>query len=261
MAAFALTEAEGGAEDHAVVTRAVRDGGEYVIDGEKAYVTNAAVADVFVVIARTSDDALSAFLVPGDAVGLARSDRLPLMGHRGSALTMLHLYDCRVGAEALLGAFGAGRTVAARSLVYARLAAAAGAVGIAQRCLDISLAHARSRVVGGRAIIKNQEISFKLAQMRTFIDTSRLLTQLAAWSIGENAADAEINVACAKVHATESAARIADLAVQIFGARGYTQGGEAERLFRDARLGPLLHGPSEIHRMRLARDILEKVSR
>jgi butyryl-CoA dehydrogenase len=260
--AFALTEPEGGANPAAInaVAEKTRDG--WVLNGVKTYVTNGPVCDFAVVAARTSPNGpggVSLFIVPADAEGFKRGGRADLMGHRGAAVGDIVLTNCRLGEDALIGKENEGFGYAMHALQIARLAAAVGSLGIGDACLEHSLEYARGRVSFGGKIIKHQEVSFKLAQMRLQTDVARLQIQFAAWSMDIHDPDEAAAVSCAKVYATESAAKLAHMAVQIFGGKGYTRGSVAERLYRDARLGEILHGPSEIQRVMLARDALDKV--
>ena len=259
--AFALSEAGSGADPAAIATTAEKKKDRWVLRGAKAYVTNAPIADFIVVAARTKPgsgpDGISLFLVDARARGV-KSVRLSLMGHRGAPVGDLDV-RCEVGEDDLIGNEGEGFGYMMHALQAARLAAAVGALGIGVSCLEHSLERARERVSCGEKIIKFQEVSFKLAQMRLMTDVSRLLVQHAAWCMDEHAPDAASAVSCAKVYATESATKISHMAVQIFGASGYTAGCPAERLYRDARLGEILWGPSEVQRVMLARDVLSKV--
>ncbi len=260
--AFAMTEPDGGSDFTAIRTRAHRINGGYVLNGRKAYVLNGPLCDFAVVLAATTDEGgpngASLFAVDSRSSGFRWDNRRETMGHRGAPLSDLVFEDCRVGLDALIGAENQGFGIAMHAAQYGRLAACVGALGIAGECLKEALLFAKGRKSAGKSILKHQEVSFKIAQMQMMLDTSRLLTQYAAWSIDEGNEEAGPDVSAAKVHAGESATKISSMAVQILGGAGYVQGNAVERLYRDARAAEIVHGTTEIHRILLAQDALER---
>ncbi len=260
--AFAMTEPEGGANPLAIQATAEKGEDGWILSGKKSYVTCGPICDFAVVLAKTTADGgpkgLSLFIVEAGAPGFDKSVRIETMGNRGAALGELSFNNCRVGSDALIGLENEGFGYAMHAVQSGRLAGSVGAVGIAQAALKLSLKHAMTRKSGGKPIIRNQEVAFKLSEMHALIDTGRLLVQFAAASVDEGDADAGPNVSCAKIFTTEAATKISSLAMQIFGAAGYTAGHPVERLYRDARAGEIMHGPSEIQRVMLAQDLISK---
>jgi butyryl-CoA dehydrogenase len=262
LGAFALTEPEGGSDPLGIKTTAGKDGDGWVLNGCKTYVTNGPVCDFAVVLAVTKSDGgvkgMSLFIIDAKTAGFDNSKRLETMGHRGAALGELVFKDCRVGPEALIGMENEGFGYAMHAMQSGRLAASVGSLGIGQAGLALALPRAMTRESRGKKIIRNQEVSFKLAEMYALIDTGRLLVQYAASSIDAGDAETGPNVSCAKIFTSEAATKISSLTVQIFGAAGYVVGHPAERLYRDARAGEIMHGPSEIQRVMLAQDLIGK---
>ncbi len=257
---FCLTEPEAGSDAAAIRSTARREGGAYVLDGSKIWITNADRAHYFTVMA-TVDRAsgargLTAFLVERDTPGLSVGPPEDKMGLHGTAVAEVHLDGCRVPAEQRLGAEGEGFRLAMRVLDHGRLSIAASAVGAAERLLEAMLEHARERVQFGRPIADNQAIQWMLADSSTELDAARLLVHRAACrqDAGQRTtADASK----AKLFATEMACRVADRAVQVFGGMGYMLDNLAERYYRDLRVYRLYEGTSEIQRLVIARTLLQ----
>jgi butyryl-CoA dehydrogenase len=259
--ALALNEAQSGSDLGAIATTAQRTATGWKLDGAKACVTNAPFADFFVISALTNEPEAtgpSLFAVDAKALGLSVGTRIETMGYEDAAFADIALHGCEVAEGAMLGAPESAGAVLAEAVRFARLSASVGALGIGLLCLEQALEHARSRVVSKTKIIKHQEVSFKLAQMRMQTDVARTLIHFAAFAMDENAPDADDAVNCAKIQATEAATKIAHMTVQILGTQGYMRGTPAERLYRDARLGEMLWGTSEILRMQLAQNVLDK---
>lgn len=260
--AFAVTEAESGSDPLAVKLAATRDGDGWVLDGEKVWATNGPICDFALVLAATKPEGgpngLSLFVIPADAPGFERGARVATMGHRGALVGPIRLNRCRVGADALVGPENAGFGMAMHAMQFGRLSACCGAIGLGETAMALSLGHALTRRAAGTKIIKHQEVAFKLSQMKMLTDTGRLITQYAAWCIDTGSAEASAMVSAAKIHTTEAATKIANFAMQIFAGAGYTAGHPIERLYRDAKLGELLFGTTEVHRVMLAQDTIAR---
>jgi len=259
LGAFALTEPGSGSDAAALITRAVRVGEEYVLNGSKTFVTNGKYADLFVLLARTNQESkhrgISAFLVERGAPGLVIGKSIDKMGIRGSDTVELSLQDCRVPVSCRLHLEGHGFRVAMESLDGGRIGVAAQAVGIAQACLDAASLYARSRYQFGRPIAEFQMIQWMIAEMRTEIQAARLLTLHAAWLKDEGQPCAP-QASMAKLKASAVARMAADHAVQIHGGYGYTKEYAVERYYRDAKVTELYEGTSEIQRIVIANSAL-----
>ncbi len=270
VASFALTEPGAGSNPAGLRTKAVRDGsgdrGAWVISGQKRWITNAPIADLFVVFARTrpADEngaGIAVFLLPADAPGVEVGVKDAKMGQEGAWTSDVYFTDVRVGPDALIGGSeDIGYRAALTSLARGRIHIAALAVGSAQRALDESVSFAAAATQGGQAVGTFQLVQAMLADQQTGVMAGRALVRDAArlWLSGE---DRRIAPSAAKLFCTEMAGRVADLAVQIHGGTGYMRGVPVERIYRDVRLLRLYEGTSEIQRlivggglMRAARD-------
>ncbi|HKY32897.1 MAG TPA: acyl-CoA dehydrogenase family protein [Candidatus Polarisedimenticolia bacterium] len=272
VAAFALTEPEAGSDAAALGTRAVRDGGGYVLDGAKCFISNAGLADVYTVFARTGEEGsgrkgITAFLVEAAAPGFSVASRQALTAPH--PIGILSLRGCRVPASARLGEEGAGYALAMGVLDRFRPTVGASAAGLARRALDESLAHCRRRRQFGAPLADLQAVRFKLADMALWLDASRLLVQRAASLLDEAGAAppaaeappaARRAAAMAKLYATEAAQRIVDEAVQLHGGLGVTRGSVVERLYREVRALRIYEGTSEIQRLVIARSLLKEIA-
>jgi len=262
VAGFALTEPEAGSDVAALRTRAARDGDHYVLDGVKTFISNAGLADLYTVFARTGEAGsgrrgLTAFAVEAGATGLTVSERLTVAAPH--PIGTLSLSGCRVPAANRLGEEGSGHDLALKVLDRFRPTVGAAATGFARRALDESLARARSRVQFGKPLAEFQAIRFKLADMATWLDASRLLVMRAA-TLLDDGADARRASAMAKLYATEAAQRIVDEAVQIHGGLGVTRGQIVERLYREVRALRIYEGTSEIQRSIIAHSLLKETA-
>ena len=254
IASFALTEPGAGSNPSGLRTRAVRDGQGWVITGQKRWITNAPVADLFVVFARTrpADDngaGIAVFLVPADAPGVEVGVKDAKMGQEGAWTSDVYLTDVHVGPEALIGGNeDIGYRAALTSLARGRIHIAALAVGAAQRALDESVGFAASATQGGAAVGTFQLVQAMLADQQTGVMAGRALVRDTArqWLTGE---DRRIAPSVAKLFCTEMAGKVADLAIQIHGGTGYMRGVPVERIYRDVRLLRLYEGTSEIQRL------------
>ena len=267
VASFALTEPDAGSDPSRLVTTArPADGdgqarGGWVIDGLKRYITNAPVADVFMVFARTDPQAppgkgIGVFIVPARAAGVAVAARDHKMGQAGAWTADVAFTGVRVPADALVGeAAQAGYTTALRSLAHGRLTIAGVCVGVAARLIDESASYARQRWQGGHPIGEYQLIQAMLADSQTEYLAARALV-LDAAAAYEAGTDQRLVPSAAKYFASEAVGRIADRAVQIHGGSGYIRGIAVERLYRDVRLFRIYEGTSQIQQLVIARELL-----
>jgi acyl-CoA dehydrogenase len=257
---FGLTEPGAGSDAGSLKTSARRDGDVWVLNGEKAWITNAGYAKVFVVLARTNPAAgkrgLSAFVVPTDAPGFSVGKPEEKMGLKSSLTAQIYFSDCRVPAENLLGEEGQGLKIALSTLGHSRLGIGAQAAGIHQRALELAVSYAKERVQFSAPIANNQAIQFKIAQMATELAASRALTYYAATS--EHTKDASRLAAQAKVYASEAANRACQESLQIHGGNGFHDDYEISRLYRDVRVTTIYEGTSEMQRMVIARALLQR---
>ncbi len=257
IAAFALSEMEAGSDVAALALRARREGDAYVLDGEKMWISNAGIADTYVVFARTSDDGhrgLSAFVVPAGTRGLTVTERIETISPH--PLGGLRFAGVRVDASNRLGEEGQGFKIAMATLDVFRSTVGAAALGFARRALDESVAHAKSRSLFGAPLADLQLTQSAIAEMATDVDASALLVYRAAWAKDRGAARITREAAMAKWFATEAAGRVADRAVQLFGARGVKRGEIVERIYRDVRALRIYEGASEVQQVVIARQTL-----
>ena len=262
IACFCLTEPEAGSDPSGMRTRAVRDGGDYVISGSKRFITNAALADLFVVFARTGPHAegtrgISVFVVERGTDGLTIGDPDHKMGQHGAWTSDVYFDDVRVPANALIGEEeGKGFGAAMRSLARGRIHIAAICVGLAARVLEESVRHAAVTCQGGEPISRFQLVQAMLAEMQTDIFAGRAAVVEAArlYDSGENT---RLAPAAAKLFCSEMVGRVADLGVQVHGGSGYMREMPVERCYRDARLFRIYEGTSEIQKLIIARELLE----
>ena len=254
VASFALTESEAGSNPAGLTTRAVREDGRWRIDGAKRYITNAPIADLFIVFARTrpADDSgpgIAVFLVPSDTPGVTVGPKDAKMGQEGAWSAEVWFDGALVDDAALVGGSeDGGYRAAMTSLAKGRVHIAALAVGCAQRALDESLTHAATTRQGGTPIGDFQLVQALLADAHVGVESGRALVRDAArkYVSGE---DTRIAPSVAKLYCTEMAGRVADAAVQVHGGAGYMRGVAVERIFRDVRLLRLYEGTSEIQRL------------
>jgi len=258
-ASFCLTEPGAGSDAGAIATTARRDGGEYVLNGRKCFITNGAHASQYTVFASTDlsrgHRGLSAFVVPGETPGVSSGKKEDKMGQRASETSDVLFEDVRVPEANRLGAEGEGFKVAMRTLDYARASVAAMAVGVARAAYEHAAEYARQRVQFGQPIAMNQAIYFLLADMATDIEAARLLTWKAAWLADQGKRNTKES-AFAKAFAADLAMRVTTDAVQIFGGYGYMKEYPVEKLMRDAKLLQIYEGTSQIQRMVIAKETL-----
>ena len=257
--AYALSEPGAGSDAAGLATTARRDGDTYVIDGAKTFITNAPIADLFTVFATLDRSrgakGITAFVVERDTPGLEIGPNDEKMGLHGSTTAQLFFSGLVVPAAQRIGAEGEGFTIALRTLDLGRLGLAAHAVGAAQRLLEASIEHARTRSQFGKPIAVHQAIQWLLADAATGIHAARLMVHDAAAraDAGERITQ---RAAMTKLFATELLGRVADAAVQIHGGMGYMREHWIERAYRDARIYRIYEGTSEIQRVVIAADLL-----
>ena len=252
---FGLTEAETGSDAGNLSTRAVRDGTDYVIDGEKMFITNGTWADVCLVFARTGGPGpkgVSAFLVPTDSRGFVRTEIKGKLGLRGQATAQLAFDGVRVPESARLGAEGQGFTIAMAALDKGRVSVAAGCVGIIAGCLETTREYAVQRTQFGRPIARFQLVQEMIADISVDADAARMLTWRTA-DLLERGEDFGVAASKAKLFASEAAVRAANLAVQVLGGYGYVDDYPAQKYLRDARVMTLYEGTSQIQKLLIGR--------
>jgi alkylation response protein AidB-like acyl-CoA dehydrogenase len=262
--AYALTEPGSGSDSAAMRTEARRDGDEYVLNGSKRFITNAGVASLYTVFAKTDPTAghsgISAFVVESDAPGFGVGRIEPKMGIKGSTTGEVFFDECRIPAGNLLGEEGEGFKIAMRILDRSRPGVAAQGLGLAQGATDYALEYARSRETMGRPIAEHQLIAGMLADMETKCEAARGLLYKVGLMIDEGAPDEEITKisAMAKLYCTDVAMEVTTDAVQILGGYGYIQEYPVERMMRDAKITQIYEGTNQIQRLVIAREMLKE---
>ncbi|HEX8257447.1 MAG TPA: acyl-CoA dehydrogenase family protein [Allosphingosinicella sp.] len=255
IAAFALTEPGSGSDVAAMETAARLSEGGYVVDGAKTYISNGGIADYYVLFARTGEApgarGVSAFLVDRGAEGLDESERIRVIAPH--PLATLRFHGMRLPAEALLGTSGQGFAQAMATLDIFRTTVGAAALGFARRALDEATGRALARRLGNGALADNPMIQAMLAEMVLDVDASALLVYRAAWLRDVRGERNSREAALAKLHATDSAQKVIDKAVQIFGGLGVTHGVPVERLYREIRALRIYEGASEVQKVVIAR--------
>jgi acyl-CoA dehydrogenase len=257
IAAFALTEPAAGSDVAALALSARADGDDFVLNGEKTYISNGGIADFYVVFARTSDDGprgISAFIVDADNPGLKVAERIPVIAPH--PLARLKFSACRIRNTALLGPAGDGFKIAMATLDVFRTTVGAAALGFARRALDEALARVNERQLFGAPMAELPLVQAQLAQMALEIDASALLVYRSAWTRDHGAARVTREASMAKLYATEAAQRVIDQAVQIFGGLGVTTGVPVEELYREIRALRIYEGASEVQKLVIARQVL-----
>ncbi|HXU74376.1 MAG TPA: acyl-CoA dehydrogenase family protein [Polyangia bacterium] len=255
--AFAITEPEAGSDVSAITTCARREGDSYVIDGTKCFISNAGVADSYVLFARTSDDrhhGLSAFLLDGNANGLTIQPTELIAPH---PIGTMSLAGVRVPASARLADEGAGFSLAMATLDFFRTSVGAAALGMAARALDEARARVRTRRQFGKALADFQATQMALADMAVDVAAARLLVFSAAHRIDTSDGPGTVDAAMAKLYATEAAQRVIDRAVQLFGGQGVVSGCIVERLYREIRALRIYEGTSEIQKLVIGKALLK----
>ena len=263
IAAFALTEAASGSDVANIETAAKRDGNGFVIDGEKCWISNGGIADVYVVFARTGEApgarGLSAFIVESENPGLSIAERIDVIAPH--PLARLRFDKCRVLADALIGTVGDGFKIAMATLDVFRTTVGAAALGFARRAMSETLARARSRQLFGAPLSELQMVQGHIADMAVEIDAAALLIYRAAWAKDMGATRVTREAAMAKLFATEAAQRIIDTAVQIHGGDGVRSGHPVEMLYREIRALRIYEGASDVQKIIIARSVLSSAER
>ncbi|NDY90470.1 acyl-CoA dehydrogenase family protein [Ideonella livida] len=260
ISAFALSEPEAGSDVAAMACAARAEGEHYIIDGEKTWISNGGIADVYVVFARTGEApgsrGISAFIVPAGTPGFEIAERIDVIAPH--PLARLRFTNCRVPASARIGAPGEGFKVAMRTLDVFRTSVAAAALGFARRALDEGLHRATTRKMFGGVLADFQLTQAKLAQMATTIDSAALLTYRAAWQ-RDQGRPVTREAAMAKMVATEGAQQVIDAAVQLWGGLGVVSEVPVERLYREIRALRIYEGATEVQQLIIARELLKGV--
>ena len=258
IAAFALSEPDAGSDVAAMSCSAERVGDDYVINGEKTWISNGGIADFYVVFVRTGEApgarGITALIVDAQTPGLAIAERIDVIAPH--PLARLRFTDCRVPAAQRVGAAGEGFKVAMRTLDVFRTSVAAAALGFARRAMDESLHRATTRKMFSGVLADFQLTQAKLAQMATLIDSAALLTYRAAWQ-RDQGQNVTREAAMAKMTATENAQQVIDAAVQMWGGMGVMSGVTVERLYREIRALRIYEGATEVQQLIIARELLK----
>ncbi len=258
IAAFALTEQQSGSDVANIALTAKRYGDGYVLDGEKTWISNGGIADLYVVFARTGEGpgakGLSAFVLPGKLPGFSVGERIDVIAPH--PLARLKFERVTVPASAMVGAPGEGFKVAMATLDIFRATVGAAALGFARRALDESIARAKSRKLFGGPLADLQMVQGSLAEMALDVDAAALLVYRAAWAKDNGAARVTREAAMAKLFATERAQQVIDKAVQLHGGDGVRHGHIVERLYREIRALRIYEGASEVQKVIIARQVL-----
>ena len=257
--AFCLTEANAGSDAGGVQLTAEKDGDEYVLNGSKIFATNGGIANTLLVVAKTGEKGsrkeLTVFIVNTDAKGYSVGVKEDKLGVRASNTSELVFQDVRIPEENILGGLGAGFKLGLQILDYGRITIAAQCLGLAQGCLEASIKYANEREQFGMKIARFQGIQWKIADISTAVESARLLTYKAAWMCDQGM-DYGLAGSMAKLVASEAGMNAAHQAVQIHGGYGLMKAYAVERFFRDAKMGEIYEGTSEIQRMVIANHML-----
>lgn len=259
IAAFAVTEPEAGSDVSSLQTRATKRGQEYCLSGIKRFISNAGIADHYVVFASTAPEqrskGISAFVVESATPGLVVKEKTAVISPH--PIGVIAFEECLIPESALLGREGDGLKIAFGTLDLLRCTVGAAALGLAQRALEEALSHSRQRRQFGHALAQFQGIQFKLAEMATELEAARLLVYQAAWINDQDRGELKQKSSMAKLYATETAQRVVDQSLQIHGGMGVVVGTVIERLYRDVRSLRIYEGTSEIQKLVIARGLLK----
>jgi butyryl-CoA dehydrogenase len=263
---LAVYESEPGSDATAMQTIAVKKSDGWVINGTKSFVVNASIADVFLILAYTdassgAESGMSCFILEKNTPGLSVSDEWEKMGYRGAPVSDIELRNCEVMDDSLLHEIGKGYEILSRAAELGKISTALASLGITSACLEEAGRHSKERKSYGRVINRYQEVAFKLSDIMILNDLSRLMIYKAIWARETGHHESAVLSSCAKVFATEAATQAANLAVQIFGGHGYMKNCMVERLYRDAKLGELMDGTSELQRVFIAKNLTDQFSR
>jgi alkylation response protein AidB-like acyl-CoA dehydrogenase len=259
--AFCLTEPNVGSDVSAVESTAIRNGDHYIVNANKVLITNGAVADTCLIFTKTDPSAghrgLSVIVVERGIPGFEVGDLEDLSGNRANPVSSIRLYDCRVPAENLLGGEGQGMKIGLAALDTGRIGIGAQALGIAQAALEEAVRYSKQRHQFGVSISRHQAVQMMLADMATQVDAARLLIYRAA-ALRDSGRPFSKESAMAKLYASEISSEVTDMAIQIHGGYGYVKSYPVERYYRDARVTRIYEGTAEIHRMVIARSVLNE---
>ncbi len=262
ISAFALSEPEAGSDVAAMSCSARRDGASYVLDGEKTWISNGGIADIYTVFARTGEApgtrGISAFVVFADAPGFSVVERIETIAPH--PLARIRFDGCRIPASQLLGTPGEGFKIAMRTLDIFRPSVGAAALGFARRALDEAVVHARSRRMFGATLSDLPTAQSTLGDMATSIDAAALLTMRTAWRRDIQKLPITREAAMAKMTATENAQWVIDQALQLFGGRGVRVGEITERLYREIRALRIYEGATEVQKLIIGRELLKSIA-
>ncbi|RSK57528.1 acyl-CoA dehydrogenase [Bacillus canaveralius] len=258
LGAFCLTEPGSGSDARSLKSKAVKDGEDYILNGSKVFITNGGEADVYIVFARTNEEAgskgITAFIVEKDTPGFIVGKDEQKMGLHGSRTVQLVFEDMRIPAANVLGKPGEGFKIAMANLNAGRIGIAAQALGIAEAALEAAVSYARERQQFGKPIAAQQGVAFKIADMATNIEAAKLLIYRAA-EMRSKGVNCGKEAAMAKLFASQTAVETAIETVQIFGGYGYTKDYPVERYFRDAKVTEIYEGTSEIQRLVISKNV------
>jgi acyl-CoA dehydrogenase len=260
-AAYCVTEPGAGSDVAGIRTSAKRVGDDYVINGEKMWITNASVANWYFLLAYTDPSAkhrgMSGFIVPRETPGITVGKKEKNLGQRASDTRGITFEDVKLPAKYLLGKEGDGFKIAMSAFDHTRPTVSSGAVGLARRAMDEAIKYATERSTFGQPIAKYQAVSFMIADMAKDIEAARLLVWQAAWAIDNGRRNTKL-AAFAKAFAADVAMRVATDAVQVFGGYGYSQEYPVEKLLRDAKIYQIYEGTSQIQRLIIAKEIFDR---
>ena len=260
MFSYALSEREAGSDAAAMRTRAVRDGDDWVLNGQKSWISNAGVSSYYTVMAVTDPDAgpmgISAFVVHADDEGFSLGTPERKLGIHGSPTREIFFENCRIPGDRIIGAPGTGFQTAMRTLDHTRITIGAQAVGIAQGALDVATAYAKDRHQFGKPIASFQGLQFKLADMAMKVEAARQLMYVAAAKSERDDADLTFFGAASKAFASDVAMEVTVEAVQALGGAGYTKDWPVERMMRDAKITQIYEGTNEVQRIVMAKKLL-----
>ena len=258
-ASFCLTEREAGSDAGGLLTKAIKDGDEYVINGSKCFITNGGIANLYVVFALTDPEkgarGISAFIVPRETEGISVGKEEDKMGHRASNTTELYFEDVRIPAENLLHREGMGFLIAMKTLDQTRASVGAGGVGVARAAMEYAVEYTKTRKQFGKPIALFQNTSFEISKMATKINAARHLVWHAAWLLDQGKPCGKES-AMAKLYGSDIAMEVASEAVQLFGGYGYMKDYPVEKLMRDAKLLQIYEGTNQIQQLVIAREVV-----
>lgn len=260
-AAYAVTEPCAGSDVAGIQTRALKQGNEYVLNGSKVWISNANHSSFFTILAKTDPEAghrgMSFFLVDRDLPGLEVGNPIPKLGQKAGFTAEVFMNDVVVPETALIGKEGEGFKIAMKAFDGSRPMVAAFALGLMQRCIDLSLEYALERKTFGVPIIKHQAIAHKIAEMQMRMEGSRLMTYQAAW-LADQGKRNTLQASCAKAFACDAVMWVATETMQVYGGYGYSKEYPVEKLFRDAKVLQVYEGTSEIQRNIIARELASR---